>query len=301
VSDAIGELPRIAFVIGTGRCGSTLVHEILARHPDNGFVTNLDDKGVRTSSRTQNRVWRQLPASVTTKGRFRFAPSEAYQALEREVGPALVDPVRDLVAADATPWLSQRMQAFVARRTARLKSDVFLHKFTGWPRAGFLQACFPDATIIEIVRDPRAVANSWLQMPWWHGHRGPGEWHFGPLTAEQQDVWERHGRSFPVLAALAWRLLMDASDAARAAQPGVPADRWLTVRYEDVVADPRGQIGAMLAHLGLEWTPEFEAGFGRYSIGSSRTDAFRRDLAAADLSAMEDALSGSRAFADLYA
>ena len=80
VSDATGaELPRIAFVIGTGRCGSTLVHEILARHPGNGFVTNLDDKGVRTSSRMQNQVWRQLPASVTTKGRFRFAPSEAYR------------------------------------------------------------------------------------------------------------------------------------------------------------------------------------------------------------------------------
>ena len=301
MGDGVGAgLPRIAFVIGTGRCGSTLVHEILARHPDNGFVTNLDDKGVRTSSRLQNQVWRQLPASVTTKGRFRFAPSEAYRALEREVGPALVDPVRDLVAADATPWLAERMQGFVARRAARLRSDVFLHKLTGWSRAGFLHACFPDATIIEIVRDPRAVANSWLQMPWWHGHRGPGEWHFGPLAPEQQDVWERHARSFPVLAALAWRLLMDASDSARAAQPGVPADRWLTVRYEDIVADPRGRIEALLTHLGLEWTPEFESGFGRYSIESARTDAFRRDLAAGDLAAMEDALSGSRAFEELY-
>lgn len=298
MSDPTGAaLPRIGFVIGTGRCGSTLIHEILARHPDNGFVTNLDDKGLRSSSRMQNQVWRQLPASATTKGRFRFAPSEAYRALGREVGPALVDPVRDLVAADATPWLSQRMQAFVARRAARLRSDVFLHKFTGWPRAGFLQACFPDARIIEIVRDPRAVANSWLQMPWWHGHRGPGEWHFGPLTAEQQEVWERHDRSFPVLATLAWRLLMDASDRARA---DVPPDRWLTVRYEDIVADPRGRVGVLLDHLGLEWTPEFEAGFGRYSIEAARTDAFRRDLAPADLAAMEDALTGSRAFAELY-
>lgn len=289
--------PRIGFVIGTGRCGSTLVHEILARHPGNGFVTNLDDKGVRTSSRLQNQLWRQLPASVTTKGRFRFAPSEAYRVLEREVSPVLVDPVRDLVAADATPWLAGRMQDFVARRAARLRSEVFLHKFTGWPRTGFLRACFPESTIIEIVRDPRAVANSWLQMPWWHGHRGPGEWHFGPLTEEQQELWERHDRSFPVLAALAWRLLMDASDRARAE---VPPERWLTVRYEDIVADPRGRIGELLAHLGLDWTPEFETGFGRYSIESARTDAFRRDLADTDLKAMEDALTGSRAFSDLY-
>jgi hypothetical protein len=291
------ELPRVAFVIGTGRCGSTLVHEILARHPDNGFVTNIDDKGIRTSSRMQNQVWRRLPASVTTKGRFRFAPSEAYRVLGREVGPALVDPVRDLLAADATPWLTQRMQAFVARRTARLRSEVFLHKFTGWPRTGFLQACFSECTVIEIVRDPRAVANSWLQMPWWHGHRGPGEWHFGPLSPEQEAAWEEHSRSFPVLAALAWRMLMDASDLARAE---FPEQRWLTVRYEDIVARPRDSFAGLLAHLGLDWTPEFEAGFNRYSIRGGRTDAFRKDLAAADLAAMEHVLTGSRAFTELY-
>ncbi len=111
-------------------------------------------------------------------------------------------------------------------------------------------------------------------------------------------MWEEHSRSFPVLAALAWRMLMDASDGARAE---VPADRWLTVRYEDIVADPRDSFAALLAHLGLEWTPEFESGFDRYSFESARTDAFRRDLAPGDLAAMEDALSGSRAFADLYA
>jgi hypothetical protein len=290
--------PRIAFVIGTGRCGSTLVHEVLARHPDNGFVTNLDDRGVRTSSRLQNQAWRRLPAAVTTKGRIRFAPSEAYRVLAKEVSPALVDPVRDLVAADATPWLAERMRAFVARRDSRLGSEVFLHKFTGWPRVGFLQACFPETVVVEVVRDPRAVANSWLQMPWWHGHRGPGEWHFGPLSPEHHAAWEKHSRSFPVLAALAWRMLMDASDRARAE---LPAQRWLTVRYEDLVAAPHDSVAALLSHLGLEWTAEFEKGFGRYTFEASRTDAYLRDLAPADLAAMEDVLSGTRAFTELYA
>jgi hypothetical protein len=34
----------LGFVIGTGRCGSTLVQEVLARHPEVGFVSNLEDK-----------------------------------------------------------------------------------------------------------------------------------------------------------------------------------------------------------------------------------------------------------------
>ena len=39
----------------------------------------------------------------------------------------------------------------------------------------------------------------------------------------------------------------------------------------------------------------------RYSIRAARTDAFRQDLAPADLAAMEDVLTGSRAFTELYA
>ena len=35
---------EFAFVLGTGRCGSTLVHELVARHPDVGFLSNLEDR-----------------------------------------------------------------------------------------------------------------------------------------------------------------------------------------------------------------------------------------------------------------
>jgi hypothetical protein len=285
-------MTRPVFVLGTGRCGSTLVHEVIARHEDTGFVTNLDDLGLRTSSRWQNDLWRRLPAGVTKKGGARFAPSEAYRVLAKEVAPLLVDPVRDLTAADATPWLRARMTSFVERRTARLDAPVFLHKLTGWPRAGFLGACFPDALFVEVVRDGRGVANSWLQMPWWPGHRGPTEWLFGPLSAERQQQWEDHDRSFPVLAALAWQLLMEAYDEARAQ---LPADRWLRVRYEDIVADPQARITEILDHMGLDRTPAFEAGFARYDFGSGRTEAFRRDLAAADVAAMEEVLGDSLA------
>ena len=34
----------LVFVVGTGRCGSTLVVETLARHREVGFVSNVDDK-----------------------------------------------------------------------------------------------------------------------------------------------------------------------------------------------------------------------------------------------------------------
>ncbi|MEY2426226.1 MAG: hypothetical protein QOI61_1798, partial [Actinomycetota bacterium] len=36
--------PQYGFVLGTGRCGSTLVHELLARHHDVGFLSNIEDR-----------------------------------------------------------------------------------------------------------------------------------------------------------------------------------------------------------------------------------------------------------------
>lgn len=280
-------MTRPVFVLGTGRCGSTLVHEVLARHEGTGFVTNLDDLKLARSSAWQNRLWRRLPAEVTRKGSARFAPSEGYRVLAREVSPMLVDPVRDLTARDATPWLRDRLTTFVEDRSRRLDAPVFLHKFTGWPRAGLLRVCFPDALFIEVVRDGRAVANSWLQMPWWRGHRGPEDWHFGPLPAELERQWVEKGRSFPVLAALAWSQLMTSYDEARAE---VPPDRWLRVRYEDVVEAPRDAFAALLAGMGLTWTDSFGSGFDRYRFSSARAEAFADDLSPADLDDIEAVL-----------
>ncbi len=264
----------LALVLGTGRCGSTLVHEIIARHPGTGFVTNVDDLGLQRTTRRQVDLWRRLPAGVTKKGQARFAPSEGYRALGREVSPLLVDPSADLGADELTPWLSDRLHSFVDRRTARLDKPVFLHKLTGWPRAGLLAAAFPEARFVHVVRDGRAVANSWLQMPWWLGHRGPEGWHFGPLSDELAELWASRGSTQPALAGIAWGMLVDAHDEASAEL----GDRFLTVRYEDVLADPRTTLGRVLEHVGLDWTSEFEAGLERYDLRSERTTAYLDDL-----------------------
>jgi hypothetical protein len=92
-----------------------------------------------------------------------------------------------------------------------------------------------------------------------------------------------------LLAALGWKLLMDAFQAARAA---IPASQWLEVRYEDVLADPRRQIAVMLEFLGLQWTSDFDAGFSRYVFETGRREAFRRDLDADNLALLEQSLAG---------
>ncbi len=282
--------PPYVFVLGTGRCGSTLTEEILCRHPDVGFISNLDDRLKLPTGATRVNSWlyRRLPAAVADNRFGKLAPSEAYHTLSREVSPILSSPFRDLQARDASPWLAGRLDAFFAERAAAQHTVTFLHKFTGWPRASFLHAVFPTARFVHVVRDGRAVANSWLQMPWWLGYGGPERWQWGPLPPDLAAQWEDADRSFGVLAALLWRVLIDAFDRARAE---VPDDQWLEIRYEDITAQPRDSFDTMLRFCGLEWTDEFEQGLARHRLTTSRVDAFRRDLDPAELARMTEAIA----------
>jgi hypothetical protein len=282
---------EFVFVLGTGRCGSTLLHEVLARHPDVGFLSNVDDRlRAPIMTRWSGAIYRRVPASLTKKGRVRFAPSEGYRILDREVSPAISTPVRDLLGEDATPWLAQRFRAFFERQSNAQGKPIFLHKFTGWPRARFIQAVFPRARFVHVIRDGRAVANSLLQMPWWAGYRGPGAWGWGPLPELYEKEWETSGRSFPVLAALQWRLLMDAFQETKSA---IATDRWLDVRYEDFVDRPRERTEELLRFIGLTWSDAFERKFREYQFETTRTDAFRRDLGEADLEEIEGVIASN--------
>jgi hypothetical protein len=217
-----------------------------------------------------------------------MTPSEGYRLLDRHVSPMLTDPVRDLVAEDAGAWLSRRLRSFFEQRAAAQGRPVFLHKFTGWPRAGLLHAVFPEARFIHVVRDGRDVASSTIQQPWWLGFRGPGAWGFGPLSDEDEATWLESGRSFAVLAGLEWKLLMEAF---AKAQEAVPAGSWLEIRYEDVVTQPREQVQRLLDHLGLEWTDAFERAFGALEFTSARTGAYRDELSARDADMLDRVLA----------
>ena len=106
------------------------------------------------------------------------------------------------------------------------------------------------------------------------------------MPPELAKKWDEADRSFAVLAALLWRLLVDAFDHARAT---VPADAWLEIRYEDLTAQPHDAFDTMLRFCGLEWCKEFERGLARHQLSTARVDAFRRDLDADELARVTQA------------
>lgn len=265
------------FFIGSGRCGSSVIHEVICRHRDVSFMDNLDDRlGVGSASRFGiGRLYRSLPPAVTQKGRARLAPSEGYRALEREIGPMFSDSYRDLVAADATPYMARKVGAFFAQRAYARPEPHFVHKFTGWPRIGFLDAIFPDAKFVHIVRDGRAVVNSWLQTTWWRGYGGPEASQFGRMSTDEYEQWERHGRSYALLAAFEWRRLMDA---AQHTGEQVGPSRFIEARYEDFLTQPAEVAARISDFLGLSDDPAFAQRLAKLPVITGRARAFEDDL-----------------------
>jgi hypothetical protein len=111
-----------------------------------------------------------------------------------------------------------------------------------------IAAVWPDARFIVLVRDGRDVALSLLRVP------------FGP-----NNVWA---------AARFWargiRLGLEATER----HPG----RVLTIRYEDVVAEPRSELRRVFQFLGLEYDdPMARIGIRRDSVASWRRGMSARD------------------------
>jgi hypothetical protein len=294
--------PRYLFVIGTGRCGSTFVQELIARHSDVGWISNLDSAlaPLDPKGRANRAIANAISGSLgrrdraylkhrryTLGERIHFGPSEAYKLLDAQLSPVVSKTFRDLTEDDVTPWLAKRFRAFFAERAAAQGTPVFMHKFTGWPRARFIHAIMPEARFLHVVRDGRAVASSIVQRPWWKGRLGVPGWGFGELSPDLADLWVRHDRSLITLAGLEWRILMDAFDTAR---EQVGEDLWLEIRYEDLVADPRAHWRAILDLAGLIWDERFEAAFRAYPVATGRREAFRSDLTPRQVERLEEAI-----------
>jgi hypothetical protein len=107
----------------------------------------------------------------------------------------------------------------------------------------FLARTFPDAQFVQIIRDGRDVAVSHAEKPWLSAkssgeRRGRGGQAWGPWArwwVEPERAEEFATGSDLTRTAWSWRRF---TESARRSLAELPADRVLTVRYEEVVQDP---------------------------------------------------------------
>jgi hypothetical protein len=90
----------------------------------------------------------------------------------------------------------------------------------------YIGELFPDALYLHLVRDGHDVVASYRDR-----------WGYKAAARVARGEWKRY------------------VTAARALRTGPAADRYLEVRYEDLVADPEGVLRPLFAFLGEAWDP----------------------------------------------
>jgi hypothetical protein len=272
-------------IVGAGRTGTTVFHQMLAEHPHLAWLPGRISPTFPDKSELSRLVMKGLDFPLLGELlKRRIKPVESYPFWEHHC-KGFSAPYRDLVAADVT----DRTKKHVPRTMAGIltgKRDRLLLKITGWPRIGFLSEVFEDARFIHVMRDGRAVANSMLNVYFWRGWKGPQNWGWGELSPAQEKEWNEYEQSFVVLAGIQWKILMDAMEKAKST---VSSERFLEVRYESLCSDPIGQFQKVTQFCGLEWTDGFERQLGRYQPRNTN-DKFKYDLTAAQQSDLEAVL-----------
>lgn len=243
----MAELDRPIVVVGAARSGTSMTSRVLQRHPDVAF-------------------WME-PKYVWRYGR-----------------PLAPDDLRP--ASDATPRVRRYIRGAFERFTEAQGRPRFMEKTpSNCFRLPFVEAVLPEARYLHVIRDGRDSTRSalrmWTKTPDKRALRRRLTQLEIPLrdapfyaATVLRDVVGRQlfpqrayvwGPQFPglrevrdaegVVAACAvqWR---ESVRAARAGLAEVPEERQMTVRFEDVMADPVGQMEAILAFLELRPSAE---------------------------------------------
>ena len=277
-------LTKPIIIVGTGRCGSTLFHRLLAKHPQ---VMWLSPLCYRYPDRP---TWNRMAVTAMDNpllnrlfgGRIR--PGENYRFWDR-YAYGFSEPCRDLVRSDVSARVKKQVRAaFQPMLTA--KRNRLLIKITGWPRIGFLNEIFEDARFIHVLRDGRAVASSLLHVNFWRGWYGPQGWRAGLLSPEDQATWESYDRSFTALAGIEWRIQMRAMDAARRA---LDPKLFYEVKYEEFCDRPVESFRQVLEFAELPQSAEFERHVRAASIRST-SNRWRDDLSPGQQVILDDLL-----------
>lgn len=244
-------------IVGTGRCGSTLLHRVLARHENLGWLSPYNEVfPTQHWLSVFSNLYHWYPGSLKQKHlRFFPKPFEAYRFWEHYL-PGFSRRNRPQTADDVPREAIGPVRQAVSRVLKYQGKKRFLVKVTGWSRIAYFDRIFPDALFVFLNREPRAVVSSWIQAGWLDVTSGLDSptWQWGEVPPHYYDLWHELGAK-PILSA-AVKIQLDLDDIRR--NMAQFQDRCYQLEYEDLVTQPENTLQALVQFCQLPWSERFQ-------------------------------------------
>ncbi|MGA0333677.1 MAG: sulfotransferase family protein [Kiritimatiellia bacterium] len=257
-------LPKMIFVVGAPRSGSSLLLDFLTVHKNVGWIPQtLDANPAKLSlASSANRlnwpflgefflerrsVWERVPEPANGDGFWsyylkHFAPVDTQpfvpgpeHLLEGE-GDAVIEAVKEICY--------------------RQRRDTFVAEFNGFPRIRMMREIFPDAIFLQVIRDPRSVAYQMVRRTESVNHalwKERKKWIAlmpGPLQERLQSLPETPLNFCGIL--VRWY-----HDLYRIEMGELPPDRGLEVAYSDLLSRPDWMMKKVMNFLDFPLNKRF--------------------------------------------
>ena len=227
---------KIVLISGSGRTGSTLLSLLLTQHRDVfnlGQLRDLGDAWAKDAPCTCGHTLRACPVYGQVGQAVDLAEIRRQQAGFFEDADGLSDwsepAVREGLAKGHADYLA-RLAALLDAIQQATGANAFVDASKSPEMALALALTeVTDARVLNLARDPRAVAVSWRQRR----GRISAAWKFSRVWAERQRVLG------------AWSKAL--------------GDRFLPVRYEDFAARPKETVDAIAAWAELPMAVRFDS------------------------------------------
>ena len=271
------------FLSGLGRSGTTLIHSVLAEHPNANWLSLFCAKFPKRPAINR---WLMHAIEVPLLKillKRRFEPLENYN-FWNQYYRGFFRPCRDLTSADVTVQAKQSIRRVFSQLQTR-KRNRMLIKTTGMTRIGFLHNIFPDGKFVHIIRDGRAVAYSRMNVEFWRGWEGRLLWP-DELPHNYRLEWQKYNFSFVALAGLEWKANMDLFETVKRENPHISI---LEVRYESFCTNPLVEIKRIAEFCELEWSTRFEDTVRNFYV-NSENDQWKKQLTEEQKTILQDVL-----------
>lgn len=247
------QIVKPVFVVGSGRSGTTLLHDILAINDDVCWISDTTNKYYKVPQLAFLErvldvpfVGKILKRKVITESSWHFIrPSEGENIYQNYCGYGVG---KILTSADSSPNKNKKMKDMFLKHLLFSGKSRFINKSpSNVQRVDLLNAIFPDAYFIHIIRDGRAVVGSLSNVPWWKDIKL--WWANGKLPLDL----ELRGVDPVIVKAKHWEHNIKEVRRHKKRLKG----RYMEVFYEDLIADVPETIKRICTFCSLNCSKEY--------------------------------------------